>query len=31
MKGDNDPFAYPVDNALTPPAKNFLIGITASF
>jgi TonB-linked SusC/RagA family outer membrane protein len=31
MKGDNDPFAYPVDNALTPPAKNFLMGISASF
>jgi TonB-linked SusC/RagA family outer membrane protein len=31
MKGDNDPFAYPVDNALTPPPKNFLLGISASF
>ncbi|MVT12391.1 SusC/RagA family TonB-linked outer membrane protein [Chitinophaga tropicalis] len=31
MKGDNDPFAYPVDNALTPPPKNFLFGISASF
>ncbi|SFW57681.1 SusC/RagA family TonB-linked outer membrane protein [Chitinophaga sancti] len=30
-KGNNDPFSYPVDNALTPPAKNFLMGISASF
>ncbi len=31
IKGDNDPFAYPVDNALTPPPKNILMGLTVGF
>lgn len=29
--GNNSPFAYPVDNALTPPSKNVLLGINVSF
>ncbi len=29
--GNNSPFAYPVDNALTPPSKNVLMGINVSF
>lgn len=29
--GDNDPFSYPVDNALTPPSKNILLGINVNF
>jgi len=29
--GNNSPFAYPVDNALTPPSRNVLIGLNLSF
>lgn len=29
--GNNSPFAYPVDNALTPPSKNVLLGLNVSF
>ncbi|SDZ76574.1 TonB-linked outer membrane protein, SusC/RagA family [Arachidicoccus rhizosphaerae] len=29
--GNNSPFAYPVDNALTPPSRNVLLGINLSF
>lgn len=29
--GNNSPFAYPVDNALTPPTKNVLLGLMISF
>lgn len=29
--GNNSPFAYPVDNALTPPSRNVLVGLSFSF
>ena len=29
--GNNSPFAYPVDNALTPPSINVLFGLNVSF
>ncbi|HTN36964.1 MAG TPA: hypothetical protein VL053_07795, partial [Arachidicoccus sp.] len=29
--GDNDPFAYPKDDALTPPSRNVLFGLNVSF
>lgn len=29
--GNNDPFSYPVDNALTPPSKNVLLGLNVNF
>lgn len=29
--GNNSPFKYPVDNALTPPSRNVLLGINISF
>jgi TonB-linked SusC/RagA family outer membrane protein len=29
--GNNDPFSYPVDNALTPPSRNVLLGINVNF
>lgn len=31
IRGNNSPFAYPVDDALTPPTINILLGINVSF
>lgn len=30
-RGDNNPFKYPVDDAMTPPSKNLLVGLTVGF
>lgn len=30
-RGDNNPFKYPTDDAMTPPSKNILLGLTIGF
>ncbi|MDP4289568.1 MAG: SusC/RagA family TonB-linked outer membrane protein [Bacteroidota bacterium] len=30
-RGDNNPLSYNVDNSMTPPGKNFLMGVTVGF
>lgn len=31
IKGNTDPFKYAQDNSLTPPSKNFVLGVTVGF
>lgn len=31
MAGSSNPFSYPVDNATTPPARTFVLGLTVGF
>ncbi|WP_442794910.1 SusC/RagA family TonB-linked outer membrane protein [Pelobium manganitolerans] len=31
IRGKNTPFAYPVDNALTPPSRTYTLGLTVGF
>lgn len=31
IRGNTDPFSYAQDNSLTPPTKNFVVGVTVGF